>query len=180
MALWGGCSVERNYRVLSFFFDGVPDPSLNGKKPGSTPGQSADPKASPTYSVHKPYAEDRCAECHSQQFQLTRKDSGVCLKCHQAETSKHERMHGPVAAGACLWCHNPHESAYPHLFQGEARAVCTQCHDKTVLKTSKVPEHGQETVSCLACHFGHGGTNEFMLRTPPPAAEVEPATQERP
>jgi len=161
--LWG-CSVEKHYDTLSFFFDGVPDPrAVTRGPPGTIKG---DIRQSPTYSVHKPWAEERCEECHTRTLRMGSRDSGLCLKCHADSTTEHEHMHGPVAVAACLWCHDPHNSAYAALLKAPAQGVCAQCHAASSLNTQRVPEHGQSDRSCLDCHQGHGGRERFFLRAP--------------
>ncbi len=180
---WSGCAVEKNYKLLSFFFDGVPDPSKSRATPSGPLGGIADPKSSPTYSAHKPYVQEQCSDCHAGRLQMSRKDSSICLKCHANQTSQYERMHGPVAAAACLWCHSPHESAFAKLLKGEARLVCGQCHEPERLTITRAPEHADAARSCLECHSGHGGTRPFMLLTQPAESTTpapEPPTQDRP
>lgn len=173
-ALWTGCTVtESNYKVLSYFFDGVPDPNAPALPAGVALGEQ-DLRRSPTYIAHKPYAEDNCAECHKSRFRLTMNDSAICMKCHAEEVSKHPRMHGPVAAGACLWCHSPHESAHAYLMRDRDRPVCMQCHSQEMLTTQRVPEHADEARGCLECHYGHGGPGAMFLRSgaaAPPAGD---------
>ena len=106
---WTGCSVERNYELLSFFFDGVPNP--NALPILAASGDPATIRASATYSAHTPYLEGECATCHGQGFTMRGIDVGVCLDCHAEVPDEHRYMHGPVAVGACLVCHVPHESA---------------------------------------------------------------------
>jgi predicted CXXCH cytochrome family protein len=162
--LWSCAVTEQNYATLSFFFDGVPDPTVKGSD-GAPLASAQNIKDSPTYSVHKPFAEASCAECHSQAFELTPQDSSICMKCHEKKPTEYPRMHGPVAAGACLWCHSPHESAEPHLLRKAAREVCSQCHESSMLSSTKVPEHADATKNCLDCHTGHGGTASYFLRS---------------
>lgn len=171
--LWAGCSIEKHYATLSFFFDGVPDPAAKDRV-AEAGGITAAIRNSPTYSYHKPYAEEKCTECHTDRFQLTGQDSSLCLKCHADRTTEHPRMHGPVAAVACLWCHTPHESAQPHLLKKPARDVCIQCHEQNMLSTQRVPAHADAARSCLECHFGHGGTSQFFLRDGASAAKPRP------
>lgn len=159
-----GCSVEKNYELLSFFFDGVPDP--NAMPVLASTGDPAAMRASPTYTAHPPYVENRCVECHGRAFTTSGVDSGVCLKCHEGVRDAYPYMHGPVAFGACLMCHVPHESAYSALLKGEPIKVCGQCHGPGMLDSERVPEHADAT-SCLGCHTGHGGTARYMLRETP-------------
>jgi predicted CXXCH cytochrome family protein len=178
-SLWG-CSVQKNFKTLNFFFDGVPDPNAPSKGPGSA-SALVDIQQSPTYSAHKPWVEEKCGDCHTRTLKLGNRDSDICLKCHSAKTSEHETMHGPVAVGACLWCHTPHNSAYASLLKAPAREVCSQCHVPAQLNSQRVPEHAQESRSCIECHDGHGGKERFFLRTaktsspaPPPDASPAP------
>ncbi|MFG0286306.1 MAG: cytochrome c3 family protein [Phycisphaerales bacterium JB039] len=173
--IWSGCSPQRRFEVLSFFFDGVPDPSA----PAFAAGQPL--RESPTYSIHKPYAEERCSDCHTGRFNMQSLDSGICMKCHENVPTEQPRMHGPVAAMACLWCHSAHESAYAHLLKGPARQVCTACHEPALLDAQAVPEHADESVSCLQCHYGHGGVTRHFLRSDVrrPSAGASPPGQQR-
>lgn len=168
--VWLGCSVEKNYKTLSFFFDGVPDPNAPAGRPGSQQAGEIDIKQSPTYSIHRPFKDDACAECHGSRLRLSRDDSTVCLKCHAVKTTEHAKMHGPVAAGACLWCHTSHESAYPSLLKDQDRRVCLQCHEPGLLNSSRTPAHADAARGCLECHFGHGGERPLFLRQGPAAA----------
>jgi predicted CXXCH cytochrome family protein len=180
LSAWAAWSCEvtpKNYPTLSYFFDGVPDPNAKGK-PGAGL-QSPNIQSSPTYSIHKPYADAACIECHSKSYDLTVQDSGICLKCHRDRVNQYPKMHGPVAAVACLWCHTPHESAEAHLLKKPAREVCLQCHDVAALNSDKVPAHVDPARSCIECHSGHGGTAPYFLlpkatRADAPAADTAP------
>lgn len=174
LAWWAGCGTpEQRYKLLAFFIDGVPDP--NAPLGTDSSGQPV------FYMEHKPYAEERCVECHGQvgQFDLSlssyhRVNTDICMKCHEEQVSLHQYMHGPVASKACLWCHDPHESRHEHLLQDQPRRLCAQCHEPELLEPA-VPEHADPAYGCLACHSGHGGTNPFFLITPtiPPLDESE-------
>ncbi len=162
LAAWPGCTVTRkNYTALSFFLDGVPNPDA--------PVGSVDPAtgaivAAATASIHPPYAQELCAECHKSRLRMSRNDSGICGGCHTGQSTQHERMHGPVAAGACLWCHNPHESSQRFLLRENDRALCSKCHVPSLLNAVRVPEHADTARACLECHVGHGGPKAFLLR----------------
>jgi predicted CXXCH cytochrome family protein len=162
LLVWAGCTVTpENYKLLSTFFDGVPDPSMSGPS-GNMVG--FDISQSPTYSIHKPYEEQQCEVCHKVGLQPTRNDSAMCIGCHEKTPSEHRFTHGPVAAGACMWCHAPHESAHAALLRDVDRKVCGQCHTPAMLDSTKVPEHTDESRACLECHTGHGGSAPYMLR----------------
>lgn len=158
------CSIEKNYEILSFWFDGVPNPKAKARASASGIGSQPDARSSPTYSAHRPFVEEQCRECHSKSIRLGSGDSHVCLKCHQEKTTQFPRMHGPVAAAACLWCHSPHDSAYPSLLKSDARALCMQCHEEGMLRVERVPAHADAGRRCLECHQGHGGESAGFLR----------------
>jgi predicted CXXCH cytochrome family protein len=167
----GGCSSEKRYKVLSFFFDGVPDPNapkLTPEEQLALQEQGANgnvPK--PAGFTHKPYADNQCNACHENargsfdDFQKLSSD--VCLKCHDKLRDQYPVMHGPVAAAECNICHVPHESSIAHLLRDPAPAVCVQCHQPELL--SPVPvEHLDPQKSCLDCHSGHGGPKHGLLK----------------
>jgi predicted CXXCH cytochrome family protein len=170
---WSGCTVTPdNYKRLSRFFDGVPDPNVVIAADGSESGPA---QRMPSLSIHEPYAKEACAECHNTGIRLSRDSSSMCLKCHEKVPDEHAQMHGPVAAGACLWCHSPHESPYKHLMRDADHKICAQCHTPSLLDATRVPAHAEVGRSCLECHFGHGGPERYQLRpgiagaTSPPA-----------
>jgi len=175
LLVWAGCSVTKsNYAMLSFFFDGVPDPNA----PGPGGAGAGDATLSAQVVVHKPFAEEKCESCHKTQYRPSRNDPTACLGCHDKVTSEHAWTHGAVAGGACLWCHSPHESARKWLLRGPDRGLCVQCHSSSMLKGDVVPAHADPKASCIACHFGHGGENALMLRPGATATNIPPAAEE--
>lgn len=164
-----GCGTPRGrYRVLSYFFDGVPNP--DAPKVVKTINLTSVDLGKPAVAVvsrHKPFVEGKCDSCH-------RSDSGMmiefadaykgCAKCHSTVAFKYPRMHGPVATAACQWCHTPHESYEPALLKGPAIKVCTQCHDQQLLGP-KPAQHTDGSTSCITCHHGHGGPEAYFLKT---------------
>jgi len=181
VALWGfvvvgvaidtGCTVTKdNYETLSLLFDGVPNPnSIAGG--ASTPG---DTSLMAVVSTHQPFAQDKCDACHRTKYRPSRNDGSPCLACHEGVLTQHNWTHGAVAGGACLWCHSPHESARRWLLRGPDRKVCAQCHAGTMLDSATVPAHADENVSCVSCHFGHGGENSYMLKPGASATTTAP------
>jgi predicted CXXCH cytochrome family protein len=182
LLLMAGCGTPRErYKVLSFFFDGVPNP--DAVKPVTANVVTA-VRASRLVTQHKPYADNNCAPCHRsasgdiQEFSEAKKQ---CAKCHAKVPDERRLMHGPVARSACWWCHAPHESAEPALLKDSPIRVCTQCHDKQLLGNNP-PEHLDGTTSCLLCHYGHGGDARYFLKpaTTGPAGVPEPASSTTP
>jgi predicted CXXCH cytochrome family protein len=160
------CSVEKHYKTLSFFFDGVPNPNAVRHGPRDNTGlvNSTQPALSSS-STHKPYADGRCEACHDpfRPAVIVKSDSSLCLTCHKNVPSGRPIVHGPVAAGACRWCHSPHEAPRPFLLHSAAPAVCLQCHQRADLLAPPA-EHRDPAADCLTCHFGHGGTDARFLR----------------
>jgi predicted CXXCH cytochrome family protein len=167
--LWPGCTSDpqKRYKILSFFFDGVPEPTetvagggVVRKIPGGQPM---------VIFAHKPFAEEKCDSCHSGGMNALYRQvpesvsSNVCLRCHQEVTSKYAVMHGPVATVECLWCHAPHEANYRWLLRQPAPDVCLQCHTPELLSANP-PEHTMPKSDCLACHSGHGGEQHGLLK----------------
>ena len=131
-----GCGTQERYRVLSFFFDGVPDPnappaSAGEEETGDYVGRPADAKGL-TYYRHKPYDENKCDACHrstgGQMMEFSALDDSICAGCHPGTTTQYRYMHGPVATGQCRVCHLPHESTVPHLLKSAPAVLCTTCH----------------------------------------------------
>lgn len=167
---WLGCSPKKDYRVLSFFFDGVPDPNA---PPGRANADDDDDVRGNTSAIprvvvysHKPYADNQCNSCHAGSAgsfeSFSKLDATVCKKCHEKVPRQYAVMHGPVAVGECLWCHVPHESTIKGMLKDPAPAVCIQCHSRNLLSTNP-PEHQMDKSSCLDCHVAHGGERHGLL-----------------
>jgi predicted CXXCH cytochrome family protein len=181
LALLVGCATpQERYRVLSFFFDGVPDPSAPQKVVPQA-NLDANQEVVSTVAVmsrHKPYVTNQCAVCHESAEGIImdfEKAYNQCVKCHDKVKSGHPLMHGPVVQDACKWCHTPHESAEPALLKDTPIVVCTQCHNRQLLGDKPV-EHLDGKTSCLKCHFGHGGDARYFLKSA--ATTTAPAADE--
>ncbi len=154
---WSGCTVtSSNYKALSLFFDGVPDPDA---KVGTVDAGTGQVVAAAMLSSHVPYQTENCDECHNPRTRISRNDSSICAKCHAGKEKQFEYMHGPVAAQACLWCHVPHESQYKHLLRDNDRKMCTQCHFPEILDAEKALADLERTTVEAASHLAaHGIT----------------------
>ncbi len=184
-----GCSVRKNYKTLSFFFDGVPDPNApvaaSSASSGAAGGASDRPVQMKIYR-HKPYAEGKCGECHTaDKKKLVTVKAELCVKCHAPAVKEYPVMHAPVAIAQCLWCHEPHESDSPKLLKTTAPQLCLQCHDPNLLPSDVKPHETPEEANCLACHVGHGGAKPSLLLVDNPTvspitARMNPSTQASP
>jgi predicted CXXCH cytochrome family protein len=165
-----GCSVEKHYELLSFFFDGVPQPGT-GVPSGVGAGAPGRPGPVVIVSSHSAFAERRCEECHGDTggFGLVVSgfsdlDATVCRNCHAEVAQEYPRMHGPVTAQECLWCHWAHESPNPHLLAQASPDLCLGCHGFELRGLPQPPEHSDLERDCLDCHHGHGGPEPFFLK----------------
>ncbi|NOZ13645.1 MAG: hypothetical protein GXO69_08385 [Acidobacteria bacterium] len=181
LLLLSACTPEKKYRVLSFFFDGVPNPSLSGKESNSKAGpeksqiiaaQKAIRKARnkrrekkpETYvSQHPPYVNRQCERCHNQTSRnmLVSSKAELCFNCHEKSKFTGPYVHGPVAVGACLMCHLPHRSVNPSLLVKKTPGLCLQCHNKTDIFAN---ENHEGVTDCLECHQPHVSGNPMFLQ----------------
>ena len=186
LCCWAGCSVERDYRVLSTFFDGVPNPNAKAAtQSSSTPGLARAGQANKgtrvIASTHKPFSEEKCTACHAEPTQVfaSALNSDLCMKCHQKVMDAYPSMHGAVVGKACLWCHEPHESAFPALLKTTDASICIQCHERPSLST-RVDAHRLDVGSCLDCHGGHGGDRPPFLHASSAASRPTTPAPEKP
>jgi len=184
------CSVDRNHRLLSFFFDGVPDPNAPTLEP-EPPVQAVSAvefAATPSEergSSHAPVRDRLCHECH----QTPERTAGagwqaglpelvvpreeLCRRCHAAPTDA--VVHGPAGAQRCDLCHESHQSSFPHLLRFERQeALCLSCHQGELFLTA-VQHEAYTPGDCIDCHDPHGSEAPFLLR---PDREPEPAVSE--
>ena len=174
LTLAGACSGPAGYRVLSFFFDGVPRPGESAARRSAfglgstaqTPDESevGASRRKPVF-VHAPYREKRCRACHDLDSGLLTKTAGegLCQTCHADVPGPVVYVHGPIAVNECLACHNPHKSEYPRLLRDDPQTVCCGCHKKTDLTTG-AHHDSVEQHSCSECHAAHGGRDRFFLK----------------
>jgi predicted CXXCH cytochrome family protein len=116
-------------------------------------------------SIHKPYGEKRCNDCHdfSSKVGLIRPKEQLCIGCHR-DFIKGKYVHGPIATGTCSACHLPHMSEFPSLLELPKSEICAKCHkEKRLAETmhNKVMERGME---CVDCHDTHYGDARYFLR----------------
>lgn len=189
-----GCASDpvANYRVLAFFFDGVPvPPELVGKIPGAVIGPDGaaldrdDPLAREilanrrrqrdfatkteekveVVSVHSPYMKRLCERCHdpAASYKVS-VGGGTCRQCHSAHYAlkPDDWTHGPVALGKCELCHLSHTSQYESLLTMSPRDQCLSCHDAERV-LARTYHSEAETKPCSACHDPHSAGNRMLL-----------------
>jgi len=167
------CSPGTNYKILSFFFDGVPDPnapeqtkpdslSVNAVKPVRVQ-QNRSRFLQENY-LHPPYKDKECGDCHDidQGFKLVEKMPELCFTCHDDFSEEYPVLHGPVAMGACTECHHPHLAKNKKLLKRTGQDLCLYCHDKVdILKNEAHEDLTDDT--CTDCHNAHGGEDQYFL-----------------
>ena len=131
------CTPRQRYQTLSFFFDGVPDPSvLAANNPNDQNGgpESKNGRSRPVKMIysHKPHKEGKCKSCHGE-IRLASSPAPdaktLCSKCHTGFNEQSRFWHGPVAAWACGRCHAGHQSEHKYLLRKPVTELCATCHD---------------------------------------------------
>jgi predicted CXXCH cytochrome family protein len=161
-----GCSAKARYRTLSFFFDGVPDPSAGVKTEQGIKNirvEETDTNKPIQYREHGPYAARMCGGCHVPGTNnLVLPKQKLCFKCHRLNLSK-KYVHGPGAAGGCTICHSPHGSAYPYYLVSPSKDFCLYCHKKSDILKNEVHQSIGDT-GCTVCHDAHSSNIKYMLK----------------
>lgn len=170
-----GCKTPNRYEVLSFFFDGVPDP--NATTQTATGSGIRRGNQGQIIYIHKPLLTGECNQCHKNEFTAQVSKAAVpaeiCRECHTNLGAEMRVIHGPVAANQCVICHQPHRSSEQHLLRVSGSALCFQCHMPFDL-SNRVAEHQDAKIDCMSCHHAHGGETHALLKAKPATA---PATQ---
>ena len=164
-----GCS----HKVLSVFFDGVPESNDSARMVAQKASKKTDSLliAEATgnttglqNSVHPPFLNKKCALCHDQNSRdrLQSPQPGLCYVCHDDFSQTFKYVHGPAAGGYCTSCHSPHKSEFKKLLIRQGQDLCLFCHD--LKQVMKVPDHGNiGDTDCTSCHNPHGGNTKDFL-----------------
>lgn len=170
-----GCSVKKNYKLLNFFFDGVPTAKEiearkhqdeAGKQEGAVRKKN---RAAPgetwvkIQSRHPDFFKNICNNCHdrtSNNF-LKADKKEICFTCHKQEKFEGPFVHGPVAVKQCLSCHFPHESQYKKLLRAKDADLCYLCHKQDQISPPQSCDRGKE---CTSCHDAHVGDNRYFVK----------------
>ncbi len=178
ITLAAACSDATRYRVLTFFFDGVPPGGTEPAQPDTTPSDTDTPTPGETPAparravvihAHKPYRDNRCGVCHSiQTGQLFKTpQEGLCTDCHTDVPGDVRYAHGPIAVRDCLFCHHHHGTEFPRLLRDNPRDICLRCHDADDLNDG-THHADRESRACTDCHHAHGGHDRFFLKRTQP------------
>ncbi len=152
------------YKILSFFFDGVPAP-VRPRLSGKAGEDKKEDKKNELgqYAEHGPFAAKLCNTCHMPSTnELIMPIGELCVYCHELKTDR-RWVHGPVASGNCKVCHEPHGSPYRFFLVDEPKKFCYYCHDpKDVLKREVHQTHTGD--QCTECHNAHASGRNFLLK----------------
>jgi len=177
---FSGCDPVGRHKVLSTIFDGVPTlpppeqiceeyavrkvaemrDELSGKK-----AAGKEKAATGTESVHFPYEEKACDDCHDKNKAdgLIRPKSQLCFVCH-TDFIKGSFVHGPVAVGDCLACHVPHNSQYGPLLKVSKKDVCDTCHREIRTALGLHETARAHNLGCTDCHNPHYGNVRYLAK----------------
>ena len=176
IVLQTGCDPVKRYKLLSFFFDGVPSPYASKVEIAPEDANAviqladADVEGAPLSQIassrHEP-AND-CDQCHIKEVRRTGKKfrqplPQLCYRCHSDYTKTQTYVHGPVAVGDCLFCHDPHQSNYVKLQKAPQPQLCYQCHDPEEIAAIKEHRKGPMKI-CTYCHDPHAGSARKLLK----------------
>jgi len=162
-ALALGCGATTRHRVLSFFFDGVPQPQAPAAAAAPTQPAAAAQQSRIGRVEHEPFAAKECDSCHDKGSSngLVVSREKLCFQCHDFDL-KAKYVHGPLVAGGCLLCHDPHSSPYKHLLRSDSDGFCLSCHDQRDL--TKVDGHQAGRVDCTSCHEASMSDKKYLLK----------------
>lgn len=162
--LAGGCTAERRYRTLSFFFDGVPDPNApveEAAAPEPTAPQVAlvrperEPEVAPG-TVHPPFAERLCDACHTFESE-SRSKNILSVPIGQGVTrAQDQRMLAEPVEQLCFECHDDMspEKADPGTYTHGpvAAGACVFCHNPHSSPNASLLRAASPRLLCLKCH----------------------------
>ncbi|MBL8732668.1 MAG: hypothetical protein JNN13_09900 [Planctomycetes bacterium] len=185
MWLLAACSATTRYQVLSFFFDGVPDPNapvsteqLITPVPERFVYQPPQPDPATLPKMHRPYADRKCDACHKSSMDRKQRDptsfnvadaaalrmpvEQLCRSCHPLTEQPYQ--HAPALMGECVRCHQPHASTNSHLLlTPKVRGLCVPCHTAEMM-TSEAQHAGYADRDCCECHDPHAADARAFLK----------------
>lgn len=173
LLVFTACASSGNYKILSFFFDGVenkseiknqPADSLKAESALQQSAQGLKTASGPGYFYHAVYQERACGSCHDSEngYKLLEPVPDLCYECHENFSDKYSYLHAPVEAGECTTCHHPHFSRNDHLLVRTGQDLCFSCHASEDILGSETHSEIGETV-CTECHNAHGGEDETLF-----------------
>lgn len=174
-----GCDTVNRHKVLSTVFDGVPslpppeqicvdyaEKKLSDQRDELSGKKMAGSEVAEKESVHPPYEEKKCDNCHdkSKDSGLQRPPNELCFMCHKDFFKGYAYQHGPAAVGDCLACHVPHNSPDGPLLKTGRKVICATCHKEPRAALSLHEKVAERKLVCVDCHSPHYGNSPFFLK----------------
>jgi len=167
------CSPQTGRRMLTLFFDGVPEHDSANIDVPTDSSELLQPRSSDqtellsageTILVHYPYGERECNLCHDPGSlgEMLEPQPGLCYTCHDDYGNSYSSLHGPVAGGYCTSCHDPHSSRQEKLLRITGSSLCYHCHQEGDVLENEM-HNDLEGMECTDCHNPHGGADRFIL-----------------
>jgi len=174
------CNPHTSHALLSFFFDGVPEPEPQRQSQDTVRVVSAQQVnllagqiqhfqdttvTTLNLTLHPDYQKKACNKCHEMEhsYRLKNRQPKLCYQCHKPFESRFSHLHGPVAAGFCLACHVPHKSINKALVKMPVQRICRHCHEAGDVNKNEAHKKTSAT-NCLQCHDAHGGETVNLLK----------------
>ncbi len=184
-----GCDQHAKYKVLTFFFTGVPSPDDDKRKKEALK-QLAENRKEPEktfLSSHSFFSARKCTKCHQGSFTQRFRGSGakprpmfegggitgklrvplkeICVSCHKNKSAEYALannlwLHAPVNKANCTVCHSPHRSINKALLKNRAEDLCVMCHSSGLIRMTQTH---QESNKCTECHTSHLGKDKSLL-----------------
>lgn len=171
-----GCDPITRHKVVSTVFDGVPSlPPAEDMcsdfaqqkiaEMQRTATEAAAGKVSSLNSVHQPYLDKQCNNCHNKEKPdgLIVPKNRLCYECHTGFV-KGDWVHGPISVSDCLACHEPHTSKYPKLLKLYKDELCHSCHKERRVAQGMHDKIATQGMICADCHDPHFGNVRFFLK----------------
>ena len=172
-----GCNDVERYRILTFFFEGVPAvdhafwPAQTATSKGISGPRGRGAGVALAFRFGQKRGSDHpsrdCNRCHISRGrsgrQLVEPPPDLCYSCHEDRKANGEYVHGPVVAGECLFCHESHQSRYVHLQKAPVPDLCYRCHQREDMGTIEGHEDRLEAI-CTDCHDPHVSSIKKLLK----------------
>lgn len=176
-----GCSTPGKQKLLTLFFDGVPQPGQTNQpaiqydedgRPlvfNEHAQTNAGSAIVPVFFKHAPYEENNCSECHKSKYSVEMKASQreVCGSCHKESSSvlPAKFVHMPVENSECSACHDAHGSPIAKMLLKPADKLCADCHEgfQEFPSTAKVFHMPVANGECSSCHTPHASEHKGLL-----------------
>lgn len=129
---------------------------------------SSDKKGIIKTSLHKPFEENKCTECHlADSTALIKTGMDLCIGCHNTSMAGFNKIYNHLIPDTgnspCGNCHNPHASNEKNLLKDKVTRVCYECHKDTKEYMAKSNYTHPAIGRCSDCHISHGSNEPLFL-----------------